>query len=239
MKKLLLMGVLLMLALGLLAGGVAGAAALVQRYRDGSDLAREGTQAVVEVLESAVEQIEPLAVEESQAAVEGQTETTAPSERGVLLLGVTPESPAAGADLRRGDIILAVDGEEIDSAIELRQAIRELEPGTTVTLLVLRCEEPEEMEVVLGEAADQEHAYLGVSLLPPMRGDLFGHLPEMGEFEFERGFSFGPGALVQEAGGHQKKYVASANPIFSSNTMIKRAIKPRRLPLIAASMTQI
>src|SRR6266545_2348970 len=42
--------------------------------------------------------------------------------------------------------------------------------------------------------------------------------------------------LQPRDGGHQKKYIKSANPISSNNAKIRQAISPRRLPRIAASI---
>ena len=106
---------------------------------------------VVHGLEEAVEKLETEGIGETQAAEAMYADPVGDEERGVLLLGVTPDSPAAEIGLRRGDIILAVDGEEVDSPSELHTAIRaQVGRGQTVTLLVLRCEEPEEMVVHLG-----------------------------------------------------------------------------------------
>ncbi len=129
MKKVLFIGVVVMLAAGLLAGGVAGATALVQRYRGGTDVAEDGVAAVVHGLEEAVEKLETEGMGETQAAEAMYADPVGDEERGVLLLGVTPDSPAAEIGLRRGDIILAVDGEEVDSPSELHTAIRAQEGG--------------------------------------------------------------------------------------------------------------
>lgn len=68
---------------------------------------------------------------------------------GVLLLDVPPGSAAERAGLqptyrdssgriRLGDIIVAVDGKEVDGANELYSALEQHEPGETVTLTILR-----------------------------------------------------------------------------------------------------
>lgn len=195
MRKTLIIGMAALLLTVLLVGGVVGASALVQRY-GGPELAQEGAAAVTEALGSAVEQLTPNSPESNHEFEVSVIQVE--QEPGVLLLGVAADSPAAEIGLRRGDILLAVDGEEVNTPSELRTAIREREPGTTVTLLVLRCEEPEEMVVTLGEDESGEHAYLGVSLQPQMPGDLHFHSLGEGEFEIERELIYEPAALVQE-----------------------------------------
>ncbi|MCI0393418.1 MAG: PDZ domain-containing protein [Chloroflexi bacterium] len=82
------------------------------------------------------------------------------SEQGVLVMHVDPNSPAAAAGLRRGSIILQVEGQEVNAPHELHEAIRTHEAGDTVTLTVLICDAPQEIEVTLASAGP----YLGVDI---------------------------------------------------------------------------
>ena len=174
MKKILLVGLLGILAAGLLVSAVTGAAVLAQRLFPEAEVAQ--------------------AQEEPAAGAEPVWE----EEAGVLLVAVGEGSPAAEAGLRRGDIILAVDGEAVDSSADLREAISRREPGTTVTFSVLRCEEPEEISVTLGELDGRDGGYLGVTLWPPMRVDEFVLKPGLGTFDVEKELVFEDGALVTE-----------------------------------------
>jgi hypothetical protein len=56
---------------------------------------------------------------------------------GILIGKVIKGTPAETADIRVGDLIVAVDGEEISSAAELRRALRD-KPGTTFLIDVIR-----------------------------------------------------------------------------------------------------
>ena len=58
--------------------------------------------------------------------------------RGVAITQVEPDTPAAKAGLRAGDIVLALNGAPVNSANELRLRISSTPPGTTVKLRVLR-----------------------------------------------------------------------------------------------------
>ncbi len=66
------------------------------------------------------------------------------------------ESPARRAGLRRGDIILEVDGRPVQSVSDLQSKIRGYDPGETVTLTVARREDDDtvrrEVDVELGAA---------------------------------------------------------------------------------------
>ena len=90
-------------------------------------------------------------------------------ETGALVSEVVPNSPAdeaglqAGNDTFRfqgisvdggGDVITAVDGEPIESNADLPRIISLLDPGTEVTLDVIRDGEEEQIEITLGERPD-------------------------------------------------------------------------------------
>ena len=58
--------------------------------------------------------------------------------RGAYVGGVEPDSPADRAGLSEGDVITALNGNEIRSGDVLRNTIAMIRPGTTVDLEVLR-----------------------------------------------------------------------------------------------------
>lgn len=64
---------------------------------------------------------------------------------------VFPGSPAEAAGLQAGDIITAVNGEQIGADTELSMLILPHAPGDTITLRVLRDNSVQEVEVTLGE----------------------------------------------------------------------------------------
>jgi len=71
--------------------------------------------------------------------------------RGVLVQGVEEGGPAAKAGLRRGDVLLSMDGEPLESAGDLQQEVAERSPGDDVVLQVLRDRERREVRVALEE----------------------------------------------------------------------------------------
>ena len=68
---------------------------------------------------------------------------------------IFPGSPAEAAGLQGGDIITAIDGEQITAETELSMLILTREPGNTITLRVLRGNSVSEVEVTLGELPPQ------------------------------------------------------------------------------------
>lgn len=70
--------------------------------------------------------------------------------RGVRIAGVERNTPAARAGLRQGDIILDVNGEQVDSSLGLVRAIAAEPPGKSVTLRILRGGTISSVPVVVG-----------------------------------------------------------------------------------------
>ena len=75
---------------------------------------------------------------------------------GVLLGGVDRNSPAARAGLKAGDIVLAMNGEKIESARILVRGIASMQPGAAVRLLVRRGGRDTEVPVTVGKRPPQQ-----------------------------------------------------------------------------------
>ena len=64
---------------------------------------------------------------------------------------IVDDSPAERAGLRAGDVIVAVNGEQITARRDLATLLLSYQPGDTITLRVLRDSSTTEVEVTLGE----------------------------------------------------------------------------------------
>ncbi len=71
--------------------------------------------------------------------------------QGAVITEVTDDTPAADAGLEADDLVVAADGAAIDGATGLIAAIRDLGPGDSTTLTILRNGEPIEITVTLVE----------------------------------------------------------------------------------------
>lgn len=75
---------------------------------------------------------------------------------GALVAEVTPGSPAAKADIERGDIITELNGKPVQSPDDLSVHISEMAPGTTAHLKVMRNGQPHEITATLTELPEKE-----------------------------------------------------------------------------------
>ncbi len=75
---------------------------------------------------------------------------------GALVGEITPDSPAAHSSLKQGDIIVAVNGQPIADASQLRTKIGMLDPNQTVMLKVVRNGSTQEVSVMLGNYPSKE-----------------------------------------------------------------------------------
>jgi putative serine protease PepD len=73
---------------------------------------------------------------------------------GARLDSIEPDSPAAAAGLKRGDVILAVNGQPISGATSLTAWIRSYAPGEKVVLLVLQGRAANDIEATLAKRED-------------------------------------------------------------------------------------
>jgi len=71
--------------------------------------------------------------------------------RGALVSEVTPDSPAARAGLKRGDVILNFNGTSVADSNAFRNAVARTQPGTQVTLTILRGGREQQLRVTLAE----------------------------------------------------------------------------------------
>ena len=109
----------------------------------------------------------------------------APEAKGVLVADVMDDSPAAKAKLERGDIITAYNTIVLKDPVQLRTMVADTEPGTTVTVSILRDKKTREVKVTIGELPKTvakarspgekgrgEHALAGVGVEPLAPEDL-------------------------------------------------------------------
>lgn len=93
---------------------------------------------------------------------------------GVVIAQITPDSAAEAAGLQVGDVIVAVDGQPVRRAANIRNRIGLLRVGEKVQLTVLRNGQRKTVTAVIREDAKQSEA---AALSPRLAGAVFGEIP--------------------------------------------------------------
>jgi C-terminal processing protease CtpA/Prc len=99
---------------------------------------------------------------------------------GVMVESVIPDSAAEKAGLKEGDIILKLDGKEVDSQSDIRRSLRDLKDPKPVTVDVLRDGKPVQITITPEKrkmelmGAFGQRTYLGVDL-QELDADLSGY----------------------------------------------------------------
>jgi serine protease Do len=98
-----------------------------------------------------------------------------PDTAGALVQDVTAGGPGDKAGLKNGDVIRKLNGETVDSSGQLTSMVTDTNPGTTVTLEILRDGHPMTLKATLGERPSNLSASGGGETgKPPSEGTLRG-----------------------------------------------------------------
>lgn len=99
-----------------------------------------------------------------------------PTASGALVNQVNPDTPAASAGFKQGDVIRSVNGKTMKDATDLQVTVSEMNPGTPISIGILRDGKPMTLHATVGQyhAPGQEasnngpgqaqHARLGISV---------------------------------------------------------------------------
>jgi serine protease Do len=74
--------------------------------------------------------------------------------RGAVVTNVSPISPAGDAGMQAGDVIVEIGGKKLQSGRHLPSMVAELDPGSEVTVGVIRDGKRREIEVTIGQMPD-------------------------------------------------------------------------------------
>jgi predicted metalloprotease with PDZ domain len=87
-----------------------------------------------------------------------------PGKSGVLVSSVDADGPAAKAGMRAGDVILKLDGREVEDGGDLRDAVSEAEGGREVTVTVQRDGRPLDLKVTLAKPEEPRLRHLSTGI---------------------------------------------------------------------------
>lgn len=135
-----------------------------------------------------------LGVETAEVTGEIAKQQKLPAERGVIIRGVTPDSPAARAGLRENDVIMEVDGQRVEGNAQFRRMIHEIPAGRTVPVAVWRDGRAQTLNVTLAKAEERHNEWFRSApnsfsfSLPNVV------IPEMPSLDFDGNVMLFPGA---------------------------------------------
>ncbi len=78
-----------------------------------------------------------------------------PKPTGALVSSIDKNGPAAKSDLKPGDVIVALNGQEVASSGDLPPRVADIQPGATAKLTVWRSGKQHELDVKVGAAKNQ------------------------------------------------------------------------------------
>lgn len=74
--------------------------------------------------------------------------------KGVVVNDIVAGGPASKSDLRRGDVILKVNNDEVNDAKSLQRSVARVKPGSPVTLEIIRKKQTMKITVKVGNLSD-------------------------------------------------------------------------------------
>jgi membrane-associated protease RseP (regulator of RpoE activity) len=99
-----------------------------------------------------------------------------PTSKGALVNSVEPGSPADQAGLKRWDLIVELDREQIDAPTDLIRKVRSMDPGERVSITVLRNGDRRTFPITLATRPKDS----GMGAMPPgFGGSTFNNNSEM------------------------------------------------------------
>jgi serine protease Do len=124
---------------------------------------------------------------------------------GVLVADVPPGAPAARAGIKRGDVIVAINGTPVQDPGQLRNMVAMTAPGTEVRLHLLRENQKRELTVKLGELPTEQTARASEEARPPARlgFSVQGLTPELAE---QLGYNGTEGVIVAQVDPSSEAY---------------------------------
>jgi len=118
-----------------------------------------------------------LGVETREVTSDNAKELKLPSERGVMLGRIAPDSPASKSGLRENDVVTEINGQQVEGAMQFRRMIREIPAGRNAQLTVWRDGRTQKINVTLGKAEELRHNMTRVT--PGTPGTFAFRMPEL------------------------------------------------------------
>jgi hypothetical protein len=89
--------------------------------------------------------------------------------KGLLITGLSTNTPAYLAGLREGDLILELDHEKVTNVPDFRGKIDQMKPGSPLSVRAFRAEDARDYGVIVGRETYRHQGVFAISLLPILR----------------------------------------------------------------------
>ncbi len=123
---------------------------------------------------------------------------------GALVADVLPDTPAAQAGLKAGDVIVSLNGHAVRDSAQFRNDIAKMQPGTRVHLSILRGGHEQSVQATLKPLSEQRQASTGAAAPKnkPQLGLMLSPVPENPAGQVQGAYVAGvvPGSTAAEAG---------------------------------------
>jgi C-terminal processing protease CtpA/Prc len=136
-----------------------------------------------------------LGVETHEVTSGNAKELKLPAERGVVVAGVTKDSPAAKAGVKENDVITEVNGQRVEGSAQFRRMIHEIPAGRAAQLTVWRDGRAQSLSATLGKAEERHSTWMGAT-----PGNFAFRMPEVMEMPEMPPMEFG-GEMAMLPGG--------------------------------------
>jgi len=107
-----------------------------------------------------------LGIEIGEISADRAKELKLSAIRGVEIVSVDEDSPAAKAGLKEHDVITSYDGQVVEGRAQFRRLVRETPPGRAVSLGISRDGSSQTLNVVIGDRSDQAEKSMKVFRMP-------------------------------------------------------------------------
>jgi S1-C subfamily serine protease len=87
---------------------------------------------------------------ELQSQIRQETGMDIPVDKGVVIMQVMPNSPAAAANLQQGDVLQSLQGQPVKNAEQVQSLVGKLVVGDEVELGILRNGQQQNLTVTIG-----------------------------------------------------------------------------------------
>jgi serine protease Do len=104
-----------------------------------------------------------LGIETHEVTAEDAKELKLPAERGVVVAGVSKDSPAAKAGLKENDVITEVNGQRVEGAAQFRRMVHEIPAGRSAQLTVWRDGRAQTLSATLGKAEERHNTWMNAT----------------------------------------------------------------------------